>query len=201
MNSLAGNHWTAKPGPPIIQCRTTNLENAMSTQTLTQPHQSAAPALPGTWKLGAGRAITLCPREGGVVRVAHGRLWATLDGPHRGALNALGDLVLETGDQLRLRPGQRLVVEAWSASGPAYFTWDPVPVAAPRPVVNLAQVVQPLTDLRLALVLGAGAAVRLVAALGGLGWDLLAGRRERASRTDCAFSAQSSACRAHGAMS
>ena len=45
----------------------------MALQTLVQPHQSApAGALPGTWKLGAGRAITLQPREAGVFRVVHG---------------------------------------------------------------------------------------------------------------------------------
>ena len=40
---------------------------------------SAAPAnpLPGTWKLARGRAITLRPTTDGILRVAHGRLWAT----------------------------------------------------------------------------------------------------------------------------
>src|SRR5438128_760431 len=33
----------------------------------------AEPALPGTWKLAAGRAITLEPRDPGLLKVAHGR--------------------------------------------------------------------------------------------------------------------------------
>jgi len=171
----------------------------MASQTLTQMQQSpSAPALPGTWKLAAGRAITLEPREAGTVKVAHGQLWATYDGPHGGALNELGDHVVGVGEVLRLRPGQRLVLEPMNGGQPAYFSWDPLPqpAAAPRP----ARLVQPLADLRLALALGAGAAVRLVEGLAGLAWDLVAGRG-RETLADCAFNAQSRACRAHGAMS
>jgi hypothetical protein len=170
----------------------------MASQTLTQMQQSSSPALPGTWKLAVGRAITLEPREAGTLKVAHGQVWATYDGPHRGALNDLGDHIVGVGEQLRLRPGQRLVVEAANGGQPAYFSWDPLPqpVAAPR----LARLVQPLADLRLALALGAGAAGRLVAGLAGLAWDLVAGRG-RETLADCALNAQSRACRAHGAMS
>ena len=51
------------------------LENTMAAQMLTQTQQSlSSAALPGTWKLGAGRAITLAPREDAVLRVAHGSL-------------------------------------------------------------------------------------------------------------------------------
>lgn len=171
----------------------------MASQTLTQMQQStSAPALPGTWKLAAGRAITLEPREAGTLRVAHGLLWATYDGPHSGSLNNLGDHVIGVGERLSLRPGQRLVVEAWNGPSPAYFSWDPLPVrvAAPR----LARLVQPLADLRLALVFGAGAAGRLLSGVAGLAWDLAAGRG-RDTLADCAFSADARACRAHGAMS
>ncbi len=168
----------------------------MASQTVTQSHQSTA-ALAGAWKLAGGRAMTLQPREAGVLRVARGGLWATGDGPHRGALNDQGDRFLQAGEQLRLRRGQRLVIEAWSRLGPAYFSWDPLPqpVAVPR---RAADLVQPLDDLRLAVVLGGRAAGRLLAALAGLGWSRL-GRRP--SLEACAFKAHSSACRAHGAMS
>ena len=174
----------------------------MAPQTLTQPHQSAsAPALPGTWKLGAGRAITLQPREAGTVRVAHGRVWATYDGPHRGALNDLGDHIVGAGDLLRLAAGQRLVIESWQDESPAYFSWEPLPVPPARArAASFAQLVQPWADLRRALALGAGAAARLAAGLAGLAVGF-ATARDRASLADCAFSAQSSACRAHGAMS
>lgn len=149
----------------------------MTPQTLMQTQQSpAAPALPGTWQLASGRAITLRPREGGILRVAHGQLWVTFDGPHTGPRNDLGDHFIGVGEQLRLRPGQRLVAEAWNGGAPAYFSWDPLParIEAPR----LAAVVQPLADLRLAWSLGAGAAARLVAGLAGLAWSVVAGRRD-----------------------
>ena len=172
----------------------------MASQTLTQMQQSAAPALPGTWKLGAGRAITLRPREAGVLRVAHGCLWATFDGPHTGPLNGSGDHVLGAGERLVLAAGQRLVVEAWDSRVPAYFSWDPLTTPAAVASRRLAVVVQPLADLRLALVMGTGAAARLLAALAGLALDLATGRT-RATLADCALKAQSRAVRAHGAMS
>lgn len=170
----------------------------MATQMLTQTQQS--PALPGTWKLASGRAITLEPREAGTLKVEHGRVWATFDGPHEGALNDLGDHVIGVGERLHVRPGQRLVLEPLNGGAPAYFSWDPAPVRVRSPAPDMARVVQPLGDLRAALALGAGAAGRLVAALAGLAWGLVAPRgRDRLA--DCALNAQSRACRAHGAMS
>lgn len=170
----------------------------MASQTLTQMQQSSSPALPGTWKLAAGRAITLEPREPGTLKVAHGQLWATYDGPHAGPLNDLGDLVIGVGDRLRMRPGQRLVVEAAHSGQPAYFSWDPLPEPVRTP--SFDRLVQPLADLRLALALGAGAAGRLLAAAGGVAWGLVVGRG-RETLADCALSAEARACRAHGAMS
>lgn len=169
----------------------------MALQNLKQPHQSAT-ALAGAWKLGAGRAITLEPRETGLLRIAHGSVWATGDGPHGGALNDQGDRFLQVGDQLRLRPGERLVIESFGVDGPAYFSWDPLPQVKRQPVAAAA-LVQPLEDLRLAAGLGVAAAGRLLAALAGLAWGRLG--RERTARADCAFNAHSSACRAQGAMS
>src|ERR1700704_5239874 len=135
----------------------------MASQTLSQTQQSSsAPALPGTWKLAAGRAITLEPREAGTLRVAHGQMWATYDGPHQGPLNDLGDRVIGAGGQLRVRAGQRLVVEALDGQSPAYFSWDPLPARVRAGALRLAPVVQPLADLRLALAFGAGAAWRLI---------------------------------------
>src|SRR5215208_3052791 len=130
----------------------------MTVQTLTQTQQSpAAATLPGTWKLAAGRAITLRPREPGILRVAHGQLWVTFDGPHKGPRNDLGDHVIGAGERLPLRAGQRLVVEAWNDGAPAYFSWDPLPVHSNAP--RLAAVAQPLADLRLACSFGADAVV------------------------------------------
>lgn len=153
-----------------------------------QAHQSP-PALAGAWKLMGGLALTLQPREPGVLRVKRGSLWATGDGPHSGPLNHQGDLFLQAGEQLRLRRGQRVVIEAWNRLGPAYFSWDPLPqpVAAAWRTADLAQ---PVEDLRLAMGLGARAAGRLLAALAGLG---LAWLGRPPSLEACAFSAHSSA--------
>jgi len=146
----------------------------MASQTLTQMQQSSsAPALPGTWKLAARRAITLQPREAGLLRVAHGQLWVTFDGPHDGPRNDLGDHVIGVGEQLRLRAGQRLVVEAWDPRSASYFSWDPLPAGVRGAAPRFAGVVQPLADLRMAFMFGADAAGRLVAGLAALAWDWL----------------------------
>jgi hypothetical protein len=158
----------------------------------------AAPALPGTWKLGAGKAITLRPHEEGALRVAHGCLWATFDGPHDGPANDAGDHVVGTGHSMRLRANQRLVIQAWDARRPAYFSWEPASEAVRLRRVSLAGVLQPLADLRAALGLAAGAVARLAGGLARLAWDVAAPRGRLA---DCALNAHSKACRAHGAMS
>jgi hypothetical protein len=152
----------------------------MAFQTFTQTQQSTeAPALPGTWKLVHGRAITLEPREAGVLKVAHGQVWATYEGPHAGALNDMGDHVIGVGQTLVLGAGEKLVIEAWNGRAPAYFSWDPLPAPALAP--RFVRVVQPLADLRAALGLAGGAVVRLLAGLAGLAWDVVA-PRERGPR-------------------
>jgi hypothetical protein len=130
---------------------------------------AAAPALPGTWKLAKGRAITLQPRTNGILRIAHGRVWATVDGPHGGTPTDSGDHILEVGRSMWVRPGQKVVIEAWNGKGASYFSWDPVfePIAvrAPRRRVDFAATLQPLADLRTALVLAGDALRRLVVVL------------------------------------
>ena len=151
---------------------------------LTPP--CAEPALPGTWKLAAGRAITLEPREAGILKVAHGRLWATFEGPHPGPLNESGDHVMETGEQIRVRPGQRVVVEAWNEGCPAYFSWDPVPVQVVVRRLSFADVVQPLADLRLALVFGGHAIARLASGMARIAWQSVFGPRPSLEERVCA---------------
>ncbi|MCG2591359.1 DUF2917 domain-containing protein [Ramlibacter sp. XY19] len=130
---------------------------------------AAAPALPGTWKLAKGRALTLQPRTNGILRIAHGRVWATVDGPHGVTPTDSGDHILELGRSMWVRPGQRVVIEAWNATGPSYFSWDPVfepiKVKAPRRRVDFAAALLPLADLRTALVLAGDALRRLVMVL------------------------------------
>ena len=138
---------------------------------------ASAPAtgLPGTWKLARGRAIALRPTSDGIVRIAHGRVWATVDGPHGVTPDDAGDHILQTGRSMYLRAGQRVVLEAWNASGASYFAWDPVPeaVVAARRRLNLAVVLQPLADLRLAADMATRAIGKLAGGLVRLGWDLL----------------------------
>ena len=138
-------------------------EHAMSTQTLSQTHQSTSP--PGAWKLAPGRALTLQPREAGIFRVALGRMWVTLDGPHRGPANDLGDHVFDAGARLHLRAGQRLVIEAWDAHTPAYFSWDSVRALAPVSLPQSAGVRQSVADLSWAVRLAVAATGALAAAL------------------------------------
>lgn len=140
-----------------------------------------AAALPGTWKLARGRAITLRPVTDGIVRVAHGRVWATVEGPHGRTPCDSGDHVLEVGRSMYVRAGQSVVLEAWNSAGASYFAWDPVfarqPVRAARRRLQVAVVLQPLADLRLAT----GMALRAIGQLGvGLvqvGWTLVRGER------------------------
>ena len=147
----------------------------MTTQARPQAQQSATAtpsALSGTWRLVAGRAITLQPRDEGMFKVAHGQMWVTCDGPHQGARNESGDHFVAAGETVRLRAGQRMVVESWNWQNPSYFTWDPLPVRARTAAPRFNAIVQPLADLRLAIVFGAGAVTRLVAGLGAIAWGL-----------------------------
>lgn len=150
------------------------------------------PALPGSWKLAAGRAVTLEPREPGLLKVAHGQLWVTLEGPHHGRLNESGDHFLGVGQQMRLQPGQRAVVESWSGECPSYFSWDPAPVAQRARRMSSVDVLQPLADLRLALVFGGHAVARLVSGLATIAWQSLFGVRATYEERTCTR---------HGAMS
>lgn len=156
--------------------------NAASTTTARLLESAPTVALPGTWKLVRGRAITLRPATDGIVRVAHGRVWATVDGPHGGSPDDSGDHVLEVGRSMYLKAGQRVVLEAWNASGASYFAWDPVleTEAAARPRLNAAAVLQPLADLRMAAAIALRAVGQLAGGLVHLAWDLVRPRRPAA---------------------
>lgn len=178
----------------------------MALQSLATAQQSlSSPVLPGTWKLGRGRAITLNPRDDAVLRIAHGRVWITFDTPHVGHGNELGDFFLSAGEQITVQGGQRAVIESFGGSPQetAYFSWDALPAAVRSPVRAVSRwqlaVVQPLLDLRLALALAGGAVVRLAFGLAGVTADLLPARADRGFAR--AFNAQPKAVRAHCAMS
>jgi hypothetical protein len=190
---------------------------------------SGADALSGCWKLGSGRALTLRPTEAGVLRIAHGQVWITFNNAHQDDGVRGGDHFLGAGEELKLLPGQVLVMESWHAANasPAYFSWDPLPAAAGVALASpsrhaLAQravslpwragVAQPLRDLRGALGLAAAASGRLVFGFAGvLGTALLvllprfvlelATGRARTALAARAFKAQASESRAHCAIS
>jgi hypothetical protein len=167
----------------MIHSQCDEMENVMTAQKPLELQQPASGrALPGCWKLVAGRAITLQPNEPGVVRIAHGQIWATFDGPHRGSFYNLGDHFLGAGEKLNVQAGQRLVIESWPGAGndPAYFSWDPASAAQPQRVAQASrwheQVARPFAELGVALAMAIGAFGRLVWGLAGYGEFLVAGR-------------------------
>lgn len=144
--------------------------NSLSAATADTAASSATMRNPmGCWKLAAGRAVTLNPTATGVLEIAQGRVWATLDGPHA---HLAGDLFLETGETLRLQAGQRVVIEPFGATGQDAAAFDWVPTRASQAAGWPLAVAQPASDLRLALASAGfalrGAALALVRLAGGL---------------------------------
>ena len=122
----------------------------------------------GFWKLAPGRALSLQPRNAGLLRVAQGQVWVTLDVQQQGAGNELGDYFLHAGEQLAVSPGQHLVLEPFErADQQALFVeWTPscateVTVAAH----DANAVTQALRDLGLALSMVGAALAHLYAGL------------------------------------
>lgn len=97
----------------------------MSTRHVLESQQSLQPALPGRavaagcWKLAPGRALSLHPRQQGVLEIAQGRVWVTLSRAatvgHWGGATA--DHVLQAGESLAIAAGEHVVMEAWSPAG------------------------------------------------------------------------------------
>lgn len=80
----------------------------------------------GPWRLAPGHAWSVKSARAGLVRVVRGGVWATFDGPHPGPGNDRGDYVLEAGEMIMLRPGERLVLEAARNGQEAQIEWRPV---------------------------------------------------------------------------
>lgn len=165
----------------------------MTAPSTLDAHQSlTGSALPGCWKLAAGRALSLRPAASGVLRIAQGRAWVTMDTLHSDA-QAAGDLFLVPGRGLVVQAGQRIVIESSDTDrqAAAYFSWDPLPQpqaqtlrAAQRTGRWQLAVAQPVRDLGLALGQAGLAMGRLLRGLLGLAWP---GRRDAQA-----------ACMAHG---
>ena len=149
---------------------------AIGDQLPTLNQANAAP-VSAYRELAAGKAVTLRAMQLSVLRIAHGRVWATLSdvGPYSRVL--AGDHFLSRGQSLTLLPGQELVMESFGSSAngfatTAHFSWETSGVAAsavqdstPAQHAKGIGVLQPLRDLRYALGLIAGASGRLVQGL------------------------------------
>lgn len=145
----------------------------MATSNFPEFQQSRTTTVPGVWQLSSGRALSLRPRESGVLRIAQGQVWATFDGPHCGAGNQSGDLVLQAGMQLTLQAGQRLVFEPFERTGQqaVFFDWAPdASLVNSRAVQSAPAVAQALQDLGMALRMVGDALIRLGAGLARHGW-------------------------------
>jgi len=142
-------------------------------QQATDATTGQVDGLAGFWKLGAGRALTLHATHAGVLRIAHGRVWATFDAASQDIQVRAGDHFLGRGESLTLKAGESLVMESFSAghAASAYFSWEPVVACAAvrQPAAELAGwragVLEPLSDLRAAFGLATGALGRLARGL------------------------------------
>ena len=83
-------------------------------QQATDATTGQVDGLAGFWKLGAGRALTLHAAQSGVLRIAHGRVWATFDAASLDAQVRAGDHFLSRGESLMLQAGESLVMESFS---------------------------------------------------------------------------------------
>ena len=84
------------------------------------------PSVPGLWKVAAGKALTLRPRKTGTLKVLQGSLWLTFDGPHAAEAGNSGDIVMDLGDRLPVKAGQRVIVESLRRGEVSYFDWEPL---------------------------------------------------------------------------
>lgn len=125
--------------------------NVLNLQQSSRPAGATACTVAGSWKLPAGRAITLNPRENGTLRVTHGGIWLT-GGP------LTGDQFIQPGQLVHLRTGQPVVIEPWNPGtrqASSYFSWEPHALAAAsashRSRAGTQRLAQDLDDLRAAL--------------------------------------------------
>ena len=121
--------------------------------------------------LPAGQALTLQARQAGLLRIVQGRAWITFSHADQSLRVPAGDHFCGAGQGLPLAAGDVVVMESWGASDEALarFSWDAACEGSAMTGLVLAgsrlSVLQPLQDLRLALGLAAGAAMRLVQGL------------------------------------
>lgn len=110
----------------------------MSSRTVLESQQSAiAPAagrvLAGSWKLDAGRAITLNPRERSVLEISQGRVWLAVGARPGHTDQGAQDMVLVRGQSLVIEPGQQVVMESWYLRGAPPVPWPSAGTACQPP--------------------------------------------------------------------
>lgn len=150
------------------------------TDAASRPTPDAVSRPAASHLLKPGQAITLRAKDLSVLRITHGRVWATLTdvGPYSRVRG--GDHFLSRGETLTLLPGQELVMESLGIghTPTAQFSWEnscAAGIAVPLAAGEGAGVLLPLRDLRHALGLVAGASGRLATGLAhgafaALGW-------------------------------
>jgi hypothetical protein len=150
-----------------MKCPSTQQEFTMQalspalSPSLSQPLQAS-------WALRSGQALSLRPRAAGVFRVTQGRAWATLDVDRRSPASDTGDHFVMPGQDLVLRAGQRVVLEAWPVEGDDAIALQWMPAAQQGSGSRWqASVVEPLHDLGRGLALVVRASLRLVRGLAG----------------------------------
>ena len=132
----------------------------------------------------AHRAISLFPVDDSELCILNGRAWVTLNLPQ--VAGGLGDIVLQTGETLRVPAGAHLVMEPWIGGEALRFDWCVEPAAQAafhrEPQRFSREVAQPSRELAQALGQVAVAFTRLVRGLLGYSEYLVAGRGRVLSR-------------------
>ena len=160
------------------------LQSQQSVQSVAAIGKAAgSAAATGMWAMEPQEVLSLFPRAPALVRVTHGRIWATLNGPHSGPANAWGDVLLESGQVLQVPAGQRLVLESLAGRGEAAACFDWLPASTLSPWQQA--VGQPLAELRQSLGGATRAAGHLVQGLGRLAWRGATGRGQVSALDAC----------------
>ena len=81
----------------------------------------------GCFRLSIGCAMSLTPNVPGELRIALGRVWATLGHALDNESVRAGDHFLNAGEVMHLERGHHLVMEAYdkNTGQPVYFSWEP----------------------------------------------------------------------------
>lgn len=146
----------------------------MTPASFASTHQSGTCA--GAWKLPARQAMSLRPREHGVLNVKRGKVWVTVgDGPHSADPSDSGDHVLSAGERITIPARRHVVMEAWKDRD-VWIDWTPLPEATTARLAAREAVSGPWRELRQAAALATHAFGRLAGGLARMAWVSVGGR-------------------------